>query len=201
MEPTLEFKLVDTTNDKVEEYNPFPEGYCDLARLGKLSKYKIVGPFNKNILGTRVDEGWKACNIQRIEEDGWIGLRNNFSPFAEMDRQTYIDLVDSTTYQCPLSHLHSFFYGSIPVMILKKDPFFEGDGMESFKTFQLKCASDPTEGLDEMIKVSSFTKIFNGHGYCQMLLPSDGSGEWILLELNIDSDTRLIIRTWDWYNK
>jgi hypothetical protein len=109
--------------------------------------------------------------------------------------------VSSTVYLCPFTTDETrSFYGAIPIVILSKKKIQDIPG--SLSEWYRNFSSDVSFWKPErFLEVGSITKSLNGHGYCDFTLPSDGSGEWVLVSLEIDQDTIIVFRTWDWYNK
>lgn len=179
-----------------EEY--LEEEFCDLLHLGKLDRFKNLGGMNLEKFNKFISDGWNPCMLPAISENGWIGL----SKFDIFSKEKLTELMQSTMYLCPFTTTDETrsFYGAIPIVILSKKKIQDIPG--SLSEWYRNFSSDVSFWKPErFLEVGSITKSLNGHGYCDFTLPSDGSGEWVLVSLEIDQDTIIVFRTWDWYNK
>jgi len=187
---------ISSNQDNGEEY--LEEEFCDLFHFGKLDRFKNLGSMNMERFSKYLSEGWNPCMLTAISENGWIAL----SKFDIFSKEKLKELIISTQYLCPFTTTEEarLFYGAIPIIILSKKKIQEipGSLSEWYRNFSSGVSFWKPE---RFLEVGSITKSLNGHGYSDFILPSDGSGEWVLVTLEIDQDTIIVFRTWDWYNK
>lgn len=146
-------------------------------------------------------------NKEKLEDYLFIGVFGN-NPWHALERLN-IDstkLKEAFKYKCPFSE--NIYYHFVPVALILKNGvdsyrnFYEeqnGEGMYSDYLFDLEWIKQMSQ--DVLPEANTIQMAMLGHGYTDGTLPSDGSGDFINVLIELDNGDFLFGHCWEWYNK
>ena len=139
----------------------------------------------------------------------WISLFGN-NPWNALERLGIEskELKETFKYKCPFSD--NIYYHFTPVVLVLNN------GVDSYRKYyeEQNGIKDPLYtdylfdtkwgrrlSMEVLPEATTIQMAMLGHGYTEGTLPSDGSGDFINVLIELDNGDFLFGHCWEWYNK
>jgi len=133
---------------------------------------------------------------------GFIPLyRNAWQRLEEMNVEV-VNLEKAFQYKCP--YTENTYYHFMPVAIIinhdsNVEQYRQPNFAHSFHDYLFDL--EWILHMDKMPEIDDIGRSMLGHGYTSGTLPSDGSGRFINILIELDNKDHIFGHCWEWYNK
>ena len=185
---------------------PYVPKYGDIDIYGKQHEYMeavdwemfrtmnpmpLTGAFSVNPWNALIQAGIDKIDVGNLKE--WS---KNYCPCAQMEYHAIVPIALLTSYATRYlgedTNSKPWYYDML-----------NDDGWNRWQNWRINDETKNAEMSQHKPEdhMGSVSRAILGSGYNEMILPSDGSHDYIFAAIPLDNDDKIIVIGWEWYNK